>query len=137
MTIGATAEGTWQVINRQRHNQTQPITNIYKPYHTQPTYVVVLNSLLKPSNLQAKPNKPNPQTTNLTLLTKSTISTGLYISPHSLAKLRFPPSPRFVEWKGRCFRCCLTGLGVRTLRSVESVEVMAISGLTAKWCLSI
>lgn len=36
-------------------------------------------------------------------------NTATYISPHSPTALRFPPSPLFKEWRGRCFRCCRTG----------------------------
>lgn len=50
------------------------------------------------SNHSSKPSSPNSPTL-----------TTFYVSPHNPTHLRFPPSPRFGEWKNRCFICCKTG----------------------------
>lgn len=40
-----------------------------------------------------------------------------YTSHHTKPALRFPPSPTFPEWRGRCFRCCQRGHTVASCRN--------------------
>lgn len=75
-------------------------------------------------NLKHNPtSKPPIATTNPQLLPSaprptSTLTKNQYISNHTKPALRFPPSPTYPEWRGRCFRCCQPGHTVTSCRSV-------------------
>ncbi|KAF3328770.1 hypothetical protein FCM35_KLT05848 [Carex littledalei] len=116
-----TPTGVWQVM---RHNccrfpeswrttaATQATrTTTYTPYAHKPTYAQVLANpsptpTLSPTS--AKTSTVSPNSTRPS--SPATPRTGhLYVSPHSPTYLRFPPSPSFPEWRGRCFKCCKRG----------------------------
>lgn len=63
-----------------------------------------------PNSTSLKQHQPppslNPQTKNQ------------YISHHTKPGLRFPPSPTYPEWRGKCFRCCKSGHTVANCRNL-------------------
>ncbi|KAF3341753.1 hypothetical protein FCM35_KLT00391 [Carex littledalei] len=79
------------------------------PYLTKPTYAQAVAS--NPSTGRPLTTQPTSQTgrSSPTSPPTSPKSPTYYLSPHSPTPLRFPPSPKFGEWKGRCFRCCRMG----------------------------
>ncbi|XP_078158691.1 uncharacterized protein LOC144554246 isoform X2 [Carex rostrata] len=84
-------QGVWQVVSslcRRFPDNWRPATTV--PQQPQRT-----------SNAQAvtrtTPSPPRSQSKAM-----------FYVSPHS-PFLRFPPSPSYEEWRGRCFKCCRTG----------------------------
>lgn len=110
-------DGEWIEVRRRRRypdnwrasSPAKTITPVYTPF--QPTYAQVLCRNSRPSspamtsqtsdktsNHSSRPNSPTNST-----------KTTYYVSPHSPSRLRFPPSPSFAEWKGRCFKCTRTG----------------------------
>lgn len=109
-------EGEWQVVCRKRPYPThwRPVVSVaalttrtkpYIPFQTQPTYAqVVASTKTTPTTSPdtsptSSPTAPNPTTRQPTY----------YVSPHNPTSLRFPPSHRFTEWRGRCFKCCREG----------------------------
>ncbi|KAF3336406.1 Casein kinase I [Carex littledalei] len=114
----------WQtVINRRRRfpenwktqpnspsTQTQP----YQPYSHSPNSMTYAQALLQrktPSPTPSLSPRYNSSTSSGSRPNSSNSrqTTTFYISPHSPTHPRFPPSPTFLEWKGRCFRCCRRG----------------------------
>lgn len=119
-------EGEWQTVSRRKGKQggatsqnltldTQP----YLPYHTKPLYSKAL-SIQKPSFPSTNKN-PTQRKTDMASITPPSSpppsQATYYISPHSPTRLRFPPSSHFMEWKGRCFRCCRTGHSAAVCRN--------------------
>lgn len=116
------AEG-WQTVNRRRKKDglsANPRVQTYIPYKTRPLYskIHLTSFTSKPPaptlNLQPSIAATNPTNHNTTTMSASPphsppSSPKYNFSPHSPTKLRFPPSPVFSEWRGRCFRCCRTG----------------------------
>ncbi|KAF3327391.1 hypothetical protein FCM35_KLT07509 [Carex littledalei] len=108
-----TKEGEWQIVTQWK-NKTSPITTTqttknpkaYQSYFTKPSYADIVrtnppkyahpqpNLISQPTFHNKPPQRPKGD---------------YYVSPHCVAQLRFPPSSRYVEWKGRCFRCCQMG----------------------------
>lgn len=108
----------WQTIQKRGAqnptNQTQQPTMVkaYTPYPQQGSYSQVLLSNLAmktTSSTKASTRSTTPHTTPPQSPTNHGKETPTYISPYSPTGLRFPPSPKFTEWKGRCFKCCRTG----------------------------
>ena len=106
-TKKATTDGGWQEIRKRYRypshwRSNQPSTNMvkpYAPYSRQSSYARVV---------QSKPSPPRSPT--------YTPGAYYYVSPHSPTRLRFPPSPLYPEWRGRCFKCCRTGHSVANCR---------------------
>lgn len=114
--------GDWQLVSRRKGGAQQgdlatsaplPACQPYIPYLTKPLYsqVTLSQPPQKPSP-QPIPTKNQPSKPTMATQTPSPTSSPpppqatYYISPHSPTQLRFPPSPQFTEWRGRCFRCC-------------------------------
>ncbi|KAF3340482.1 hypothetical protein FCM35_KLT16253 [Carex littledalei] len=112
--------GVWQVVRHscRRYPEgwratatTHPTrTSTYTPYALKPTYAQVLVS---PPPALTNPTSPKTSTISPTSTRPSsptTPKTGtLYVSPYNPTYLRFPPSPSFSEWRGRCIKCCKKG----------------------------
>lgn len=88
-------------FSNQQPTPTQP--KPFQPFFTQPSYADVLR---KNPILATKPSSPRTQT-----------KPAVFISPHGPSNLRFPPSPTYPEWKGRCFNCCRMGHNVVRCRN--------------------
>lgn len=107
----------WQTIQcrgTRNSNQTQqpPMVKAYNPYPTQGSFAQVLlsnPSMKSSSTTNASTRSTTPQTTPPQSPTSQGQDAHTYISPYSPTGLRFPPSSKFTEWKGRCFKCCRTG----------------------------
>lgn len=110
----------WHTINRRKHKErnsfaARPSFQSYIPYKTKPLYskIHLANSSKTLASIQKPLNPPSNSTTTLPMTTSPPPSPPpsptYYFSPHSPTQLRFPPSPNFTEWRGRCFRCCRTG----------------------------
>lgn len=115
-------EGEWQLVTHRRRryppNWPTNLTHKYsgvKPYIPYP-------STLSYAQVAAQPSRsPTPSQTSRATSPVTSRNTSpshsppnspkatTYISPHSPTNLRFPPSSKFPEWVGRCFRCCRTG----------------------------
>lgn len=126
------AHGEWQVVQRRRRypdnwkptfttapTKTKPFTPYIMTYAqavsstaTHPTYPrkTPLPPPQQPQQLKSVPSHTLPPPLVITPPDRrDSKKVETYTSPHSPTKLRFPPSPAFPEWKGRCFRCCKTG----------------------------
>lgn len=121
----------WQVVHRRKsfpNNWRTPIdvlplqTRPYDPYSK--TYAQTVTQPPPPKAAQLAPqlnqkpnshNSPPPTTATQTRTNTFNRTTpppkpkAVYTSPHSPTALRFPPSHLYEEWRGRCFRCCMTG----------------------------
>lgn len=106
-------EEPWQLVTRRKtkptenintHTTTKPTT--FKPYSTQPSYADMVRTA-PPISPHPQPKPNNQPTTNSK--PPQSAKGDYYVSPHCASQLRFPPSSRYVEWKGRCFRCCRMG----------------------------
>ncbi|KAF3332750.1 hypothetical protein FCM35_KLT02327 [Carex littledalei] len=64
-----------------------------------------------------QPPKPRQTSPPMRPRSPNTKPSTFYISPHSPTHLRFPPSPHFAEWFGRCFKCCKRGHAAATCRN--------------------
>lgn len=138
----------WQVVRKKRrypdhwrpgsavHNPAVliPRSKIYVPFQTRPTYAQVVAN----RGSHTHPFKPTPSSTPATSPTNSSPtsprSPTYYLSPHSPTPLRFPPSAKFGEWKGRCFRCCRTGHSIATCRNSPKCGRCWKSGHTGNRC---
>ncbi|KAF3323315.1 hypothetical protein FCM35_KLT12046 [Carex littledalei] len=109
----------WQIVTRRRRypaswstptatQQPSPLT--YTPFAHLHSYAHdVTNNPTPPIAPNSKPKSLSTSCSPSPLSSpKSSSSSTIYYSPHSPTQLRFPPSPRFEEWRGRCFRCCHT-----------------------------
>ncbi|KAF3336539.1 hypothetical protein FCM35_KLT19125 [Carex littledalei] len=128
--MAATDRETWQVVQRRRrypnHWRPGPIANLatltprtqtYLPYQASPTYAQVVASMAPLSAAPRLQSPPPPTPPASPTPPSSPQSPSFYISPHSPERLRFPPSSRFPEWKGRCFKCCRKGHSVSACRN--------------------
>ncbi|KAF3331481.1 Major cell-surface adhesin PAc [Carex littledalei] len=68
----------------------------------------------QPTRQPQPPRQPAPSTRPRSPPTKPHT---FYVSPHSPTHLRFPPSPHFEEWFGRCFKCCKRGHAAAVCRN--------------------
>lgn len=136
--------GEWQtVVHRKtypahwRHAPNPPTTvKSYIPFLHIPTYAQALTSPptsssqnpklhhaphANPNRLPQQPQPKPPQPQNPSAQPHSTStkppSTDCYNSKH--ANLRFPPSPQFKEWRGRCFKCCRKGHAAAQCRNLR------------------
>ncbi|KAF3339978.1 hypothetical protein FCM35_KLT15749 [Carex littledalei] len=108
------AAADWQLVGRRNRKYpenwktgSEPLPTAAKPFTPfAPTYAqMVQRKVIR--NLNPNPQKtptPSPPSSP-----SSSTKAEYYISPHSPTKLRFPPSARYEEWRGRCFRCCKQG----------------------------
>lgn len=116
------SQGEWQLVQRRRrfpdswnnnHPPSPAKAKPYKPYSSYLTYAKAVATLPTPTKPPQPLNLPPPAnltgTNNHPTKTPLHIPQAIYTCPHSPTTLRFPPSPAFPEWKGRCFRCCRTG----------------------------
>jgi Domain of unknown function (DUF4283) len=142
--------GKWQLVSRRRRNRPpntyhpsetrpEPITTTpYLPYGNLRTYAQVaahmpLNNPANPNILtSATPTNPSPPSTP----PDTPPGTKYYFSPHSPTNLRFPPSPRFPEWHGRCFRCCRQGHLMAVCRNPAKCGKCWKEGHTGNHCQS-
>lgn len=126
-------QGEWKLVSRRRRypeswreKTAQPPKTVARPFvpYAQ-TYAQVV---AEPGVAKTNPtlnHHPKPSLTIAPALTTTTSAPSFpnhrppsktYISPHSPTSLRFPPSPFFIEWRGRCFRCCRTGHAAASCR---------------------
>lgn len=121
-------QGEWQLVSRRRRypenwreKADQPPKTAAWPFvpyaKTYAQTVSIPSSIPNPKqprlNHQPTPNSITTLTVTPTTALPSSPNhrppSKTYVSPHSPTALRFPPSPFFIEWRGRCFRCCRTG----------------------------
>lgn len=123
-------EPDWQVVRRKRRYPDHwrpggrfvqevylPRAKTYVPYQTRPTYAQAVANQSNPKPQPLMATAQTPTTSPTTSPPNSPRSPTYYLSPHSPTPLRFPPSPKFAEWKGRCFKCCRTGHSIAVCRN--------------------
>ncbi|KAF3328186.1 hypothetical protein FCM35_KLT06792 [Carex littledalei] len=126
----------WRAGGMLSSEATLPRTKIYVPYQDHPTYAQVVANCPDRQNpaptsavtVHHQNPSPTARTPTLTPITTPVTSPATspptsprsptyYLSPHSPTPLCFPPSPKFSEWKGRCFRCCRVGHSIAVCRN--------------------
>ncbi|KAF3327769.1 hypothetical protein FCM35_KLT06375 [Carex littledalei] len=146
-TVSPPNQQEWQVVRRKRRYPDHwrpgglallqadqlPRTQPYVPFQTKPTYAQILAN---PSPAVHPTSSTTHSTTPPTSPPTSPHSPTYYLSPHSPTPLRFPPSAKFSEWKGRCFRCCRTGHSIATCRNPPKCGRYWKSGHTGSRCRS-
>ncbi|KAF3327760.1 hypothetical protein FCM35_KLT06366 [Carex littledalei] len=146
-TVSPPNQQEWQVVRRKRRYPDHwrpgglallqadqlPRTQPYVPFQTRPTYAQILAN---PSPAVHPTSSTTHSTTPPTSPPTSPHSPTYYLSPHSPTPLRFPPSAKFSEWKGRCFRCCRTGHSIATCRNPPKCGRYWKSGHTGSRCRS-
>lgn len=112
----ATTPEGWQVVQRKQRFPSQTKDGMmkpYVPYFRRSTYAQMVVPASNPTSPRLTDPKPPTRPTTPT----TPKETYYYISPHSPTNLRFPPSPQYPKWRGRCFKCCRMGHSVANCRN--------------------
>lgn len=105
-----------QVVRRSPTNDTLART-IPKPHLPKQIPNILTPANLPPHNTPLTNLAPLLPLSNTTS-TNPSLARNQYTTTHTSPGLRFPPSPTFPEWRGRCFRCCQKGHTVASCKNL-------------------